>query len=128
MNTKGFHLSDLKIQEEIQNKLDYNRPYYARKDTVKYIQTEVDNFPYNGFFRGEIGNPNPVFFDRKAGFKPINSCYNTLTYNKQPEKKNYCFQTASNTVYPCYPEFLDKYNDKQKIEHSLNRQCIVNSP
>jgi hypothetical protein len=126
---KNFsYITQRKIKEEIKMKLDYTKPYYARKDNVKYMITEVNNFPYNGFYRGDPSNPEISVFDRKAGFRPIENCYVPLTYSEQPEKKLYCFQAAANTVYPCYPEFLDKYNDRQKIELSLNRKCIINSP
>ena len=116
------------VQTEISKKLNYSSPYYARKKTILGMETEMDYFPYNRFFRGEIGNPEPTIFDRKAGYKPIEECYKPFFYHNKPQYQNYCFQTAANTVYPCYPEFLDKYNDRQKIEFALNRKCIYSSP
>jgi len=61
------------VANHIRNKLNYNRPYYAT-DTMPV--TDMDHLPYRRFFRGVYSEPQPVIFEREAGFRPLNEgCY-----------------------------------------------------
>jgi hypothetical protein len=59
------------LELQIKKKLDYNTPYYGKLGEVLYAETDFDNFPYNRFFRGVFNNPNPVIYDRKAGYRVL---------------------------------------------------------
>ena len=42
----------------------------------------------------------------------------------EPEKINHCFESAGSVVYPCYPEYLKKYSDADKMNVMLNKSCL----
>ena len=44
----------------------------------------------------------------------------------EPEKINHCFESACSVVYPCYPEYLKKYSDKEQMNVMLNKSCLNN--
>ena len=117
------------IKEQIARKLDYSKPYYAMGSYVRYAVTDMDSFPYQRYYRGDYRSAEPIVMDREAGWRPQeNRCY-------VPEKKisikdypSNCFQTACSTTYPCYPNYLKLYSDKNEMELLLNRKCVIKSP
>lgn len=116
------------IKNQIQEKKKYQKPYFATTETINTIIGETTgNFPYNDFFKGQYDKTSPTFFERKGGYVPPNTCYtdNKQNVKQSDQKLHVLFQTATNIVYPTYPEFLDKYNDKQKIEIGLNHKCVA---
>jgi hypothetical protein len=118
------------LASEIKKKMTYDKPYFATDKTIDTITTEIDTFPYTGFFRGEWNNHAPVIFKRQGGYRPLNKCHDPIYFinnnvaGNNDNKMNTFFQAASNTIYPVFPEFLDKYNDKQKIEIGMNKKCL----
>lgn len=115
------------MNREIQNKIQYGLPYYATNKTVKNFVTDMDDFPYNRFYRGAYYLDSPVIMERQAGYRLIqNECYkNKISY--KPEYPKHCFEAACSTVYPCYPEYLRKYSDKEQLDLFLNRKCVDRS-
>ena len=56
-----------------------NLPFTVSNNIVSYIQTDMDNYPYNRFYRGVPYFYNPVIFEREAGFREVhNECYRPL--------------------------------------------------
>jgi len=117
------------VRSQIVMKNDTKIPYYGRINTVKNVITDMDSFPYQRYFRGVYNSSEPIVFEREAGWRPReNQCYReALSYNL-PEYPNHCFETACSTVYPCYPQYLRKYADKNELDVFLNRKCVDKSP
>ncbi len=113
------------VRQQIEQKLAY-QPYYATVKDATSILTDMDHFPYTRYFRGVYNSPQPVVFEREAGWRPThNNCYNVnvnLADNPYPD---HCFEAACSTVYPCYPDFLRKFSDREAMNVMVNNRCIV---
>jgi hypothetical protein len=111
------------IRLQILRKQNYN-PYFATLNTGSIVLTDYDNFPYERYFRGIPNSNKPVVAEREAGWRPIyNKCYDHHT-NSKDININFCFETACSTVYPCKPEYLAKYADRDALNVMLNNDCI----
>jgi hypothetical protein len=57
----------------------------------------------------------------------LDDCYRVIEPDNipRPNLPNNCFQAPCSTVYPCYPEYLTKYSDKEALDLILNKTCIV---
>jgi len=103
-----------------------NKPFYGNANMATSVVTDMDNFPYNRFFRGVYNSSDPVVFEREAGWRPVqNNCYNTHATKQKDQYPNHCWESACSTVYPCYPEQMDRYSTRRDIHTQLNRSCIV---
>ena len=105
-------------------------PYHATVKQAGSVVTDFDNFPYNRWYRGNPLSDIPIVAEREAGWRPRHSsCYKV---SESPCKKsnhdtypNHCFEAACSTVFPCYPEYLTKYADRDALNLILNKSCIV---
>lgn len=89
------------VRNQIQHKLNYNRPYYASLNNTQVVLNDMDNFPYNRFFRGVYHESNPIIFEREAGWRRRkDNCYRDIVVS-QPCPTNYCWQYPCSTVFPC---------------------------
>ena len=117
------------VRHQICMKNGYS-PHYGTVNDAKSVVTDIDHFPYTRFFRGISLSSEPVVFEREAGWRPTrNACYN-YNSNKcvKSDKNNYpnhCFESACSTVYPCYPQYLHKYSDRNALNVQLNNECIA---
>lgn len=116
------------VRNLIANKNSYDIPYYPRVDNIKSVITDMDTFPYPRFYRGQWNSNTPIIFDREAGWHPRFDKFYSPYKEYQEHKPNFCFEAPCSTVYPCYPEYLKKYADKQEMEVMLNRLCVAKSP
>lgn len=105
------------VSNMIANKLGSN-PYYSSGPSTK---TDVDMFPYMRNFRGEFASDNAIIAERQAGWTPRKNklYYNPVVKENVVYYPNHCFQAAPSTTYPCYPEYLRKYSDKQAMDLQL---------
>ena len=110
------------VQSLIQNKKNFI-PYYSSGPSVL---TDMDVFPYTRFYRNNPASDHISIFEREAGWKPVkNKCYDDPVV--KPEKDlypNHCFQSAPSVTYPCYPETMRKYSDKDALQIQLLRKGI----
>jgi hypothetical protein len=101
-------------------------PYLANNKAITQSVTDMDHFPYNRYFRGVYYYPDPVIFEREAGWrKRHDNCYDLIIPPSSPLMPNNCFEAACSTVYPCYPQYLQKFADREALNVMLNRACIV---
>ena len=113
------------IRNQIERKKGF-QPYYATLKDASEVITDFDSFPYKRFYRGEPMNDKPVILEREAGWRVRHdNCYRFNNLEKIDNYPKHCFQTACNTVFPCYPEKLNKYADREALEIQLNNNCIV---
>ena len=103
-----------------------DEPYFPKYNNIRNIVTDIDHLPYTRFHRGLYKSDKPIVMEREAGWRSINnSCYSVRNPNMESSYPNHCFETAGSTVYPCYPQYLDKFSDKEALDVQLNRSCIV---
>jgi len=96
------------VRSQIARKLDYNIPYYATRNDAGSAITDMDNFPYNRFFRGVYYEPKPVVFEREAGYRPLNNpCYRKqVLATSNPAR--YCWEYPCSTLFPCVPSLEEE--------------------
>lgn len=113
------------IRKQIAEKTK-STPFYGTSNNVSSITTDMDHFPYTRNFRGIYKSTEPVVFEREAGWRPRqDSCYSVNYCKNKGPYPNHCFETACSTVYPCHPETLQKYSDKEAMLVQLNNNCIM---
>jgi hypothetical protein len=116
------------IRAQISQKTQPSPFFATAKDAIQTI-TDYDTFPYPRYYRGVIGAHQPVVAEREAGWrKRQDACYDVREPKKShipPVYPNNCFQTACSTVYPCYPEYMTKYSDKEAMDLILNKTCVA---
>ena len=102
-------------------------PYHATTQQAVQVITDYDTFPYPRYYRGVPNSSAPIVAEREAGWRPRHdNCYQV---NEPPSTMpasypNHCFQSACSTVFPCYPEYITKYADREMLDTILNRACI----
>lgn len=92
------------ISRYIQTKINADRGYMTPSSYLVPVQTDMDHFPYNRFFRGMVGCPQPRFFDREAGHRRWNQEGYYYQYSPEvvaPRKFEGCFQIPCSTILPC---------------------------
>ena len=102
-------------------------PYIPTIEQTGQVLTDYDSFPYNRWFRGVYYSPDPIVAEREAGWRPRHdSCYKLSEPPSKPEPyPNHCFQTSCNTIYPCYPDLLKRWSDRQMLDTLVNNACVV---
>jgi hypothetical protein len=115
------------VYQNIEKKNSYGKSFYATNKTIGSIITDFDDFAYDRFYRGVYQSNEPVIIEREAGYRQVeNNCYRTLPSYKS-EYPTHCFEAPCSTTYPCYPEYLRRASDKEKLDLFLNRKCIERS-
>lgn len=116
------------VRVQIAKKKGYD-PYLATVNQAGQVLTDYDTFPYPRWFRGIPRSSDPVVAEREAGWRPRHdSCYRVLEPNVDEHKLNYpnhCFETSCSVTFPCYPEYLTKYADRDALNVILNKACIA---
>lgn len=103
-----------------------NGPYLANNKSVLKSVTDQDHHPYSRYFRGVYYFPDPIVFEREAGWRPIhNNCYEMVIPREPDPEPNHCFEAPCTTTFPCYPQYLAKYSDKNALDVMINNACIV---
>jgi hypothetical protein len=123
LNDKTKLLNNYNINNvrEMINKKNGFDPYFTTHDSVTKVITDYNHFPYTRYNRGSISE-FPIVAEREAGFRERYS--NKKREIPRQDYPNHCFQTACSTVYPCYPEYLEKISDKELMDVELNKSCI----
>lgn len=91
------------IKKQIQESISSESGYFPSSEEIYKVQTDINVWPYNRFFRGEPQSSEPIIWEREAGFqeilpqKPIQSM---LSFQKEPEITT-CFQNPCSTTLPC---------------------------
>jgi hypothetical protein len=93
-----------------------SRPYFANNNTIRNSITDMDHQPYTRFFRGVYYYPEPIIFEREAGYRSMNSqCYDIIAPRRQEEETpEHCFEVACSTILPC----------RKSEKTSSNKDCI----
>lgn len=122
MNTSiNTSINNSIIQNKIRQK-NGHCPLFVNKT----ILTDYDHFPNKRWWRGVPTSSVPRVAEREAGFRPRHDeCYMKQDGKECVGYPNHCFEAACSTVYPCYPDYLDKYAYKETRDIHLNRACIV---
>jgi len=106
------------IQRQINKKL--SGPYIANGELISQSVTDMDHHPYDRWFRGVPYFPDPVIFEREAGWRPLrDDCYTPAKPQRKPQDNSLCFEAACTTIFPCYNKGEPEKNVK------TNRNCLV---
>ena len=111
-----------RIQEYIRKKNKGYFPGIAPATLLVPISTDMDNFPYNRFYRGMATCSSPRVFDREAGYRPWRQdLYQQLPSTLPPPgpRPNGCFQIPCSTILPCMSDKTFKPNIQS---------CVYTSP
>lgn len=112
------------IRFEIGKKIGPN-PYFANNQTVDSVVTDMDHHPYSRWFRGVYYYSDPVVMEREAGWRPLEDpCYNLVMPPQPVKEPEHCFEIPCTTTLPCYPKYLAKYSDKERLDVMINQACI----
>jgi hypothetical protein len=57
--------------KQLIEKKNSTTPFYLTREASENIKTDVDQFPYIRFNRGDPKSKRPIVFDREAGFCPV---------------------------------------------------------
>lgn len=107
------------LRRSIARKISSN-PYLANNNSVRNVTTDMDHQPYQRFFRGVYYYPDPIIFEREAGYRVIEkACYTSVSENTPDEQPDHCFELPCSTILPC------RNNAKDKIDTIINNECIV---
>lgn len=111
------------VRREILNKNQTSRTYYATGNTIKKVETDFDNFPYNRWYRGKYQVSEPVIIERETGYRPIEKC--EIPYHEEESTvalPNHCFESACSVVYPCYGGNKEiNYKEKKVV---IKNKCV----
>lgn len=80
----------------------YSPVYLTPASAIFKCRTDVNEFPYPRFYRGQALYPQPIVWDREAGISPILKP-SPLVYSspQQDASSMYCFEAPCNTTFPC---------------------------
>lgn len=102
------------------------QPHLATVNDSAQVLTDYDTFPYPRWFRGIPDSSQAIVAEREAGWRPRHDdCYKVLIpKDKNTRYPNHCFEGSCSVTYPCYPEYLTKYADREALNVILNKTCI----
>lgn len=118
------NIDNVRMQINMKN---LSMPYHATVKQSAGVLTDYDTFPYPRWYRGVYYSPVPIVSEREAGWRPRrDNCYrmNKPCDNSTISYPNHCFESACSVVYPCYPEYVNKFLEQQQLEVLLNKSCI----
>jgi hypothetical protein len=126
MTTPNYNYNSI---ESIKRNIEFKNssiPKFSNGKEVMNSITDMDHHPYKRWFRGVYYYPDPVIFEREAGWRPENNyCYKVIKPEEEEVQVKHCYEGPCTTTYPCYPEYLAKYSDKDQLDVMLNKSCIV---
>lgn len=101
------------LQQQIQEKMRLHYPHAPNPYLIFETRTDMNQFPYQRFFRGKFDQASPSVYGRPAGYAPIIESIPTANYTPAPTpiQKSDCFQNACSTILPCH-----------------SNQCVYTSP
>ena len=90
------------IRDEILKKTGSD-PYFPSPTSVFRVRTDVNQFPYGRFFRGQRDSMDPTVWEREAGYSPLITTRDTTNDVSTETTSNdkTCFQYACSTITPC---------------------------
>jgi hypothetical protein len=91
------------IESQIRQKVHSVGAYFPDPELIFQTKTDVNVFPYQRFFRGQIDSTSPRVWEREAGFSPIITSRDTKNDVNQSvtQKSTTCFQLPCTTILPC---------------------------
>lgn len=113
------------IRQQISQKKQ-SAPFYATSTDALGALTDFDTFPYPRWFRGVYTSDKPIIAEREAGWRPRrDNCYAVNSPHAKLPYPNHCFAGPCSVVFPCYPEYLQKFSDQKELEVILNNACTL---
>jgi len=80
-------------------------PFFANNLSCLNAITDMNHHPYTRFYRGVYYYPDPIVFEREAGWRKLSNNPREYVPQTKPDFPNDCFQPACTTIYPCYSKY-----------------------
>lgn len=111
------------VQNMIQQTVFSTYPSPIPSQILYSVHTDINQWPYPRFFRGQASSYSPIIFEREAGYSPIDVVPSVLPiYAPVQTTPQTCFQVPCTTVFPCS-------NSQRKPNFLANPvSCIYTSP
>lgn len=93
------------IRAQIAQK-QHTTPYVCPTSVFRTVRTDIETFPYQRSFRGQIDASHAVVWGREAGYSPIITDIPSPPLGNAPpvtELSTLCFQYPCSTILPCNP-------------------------
>jgi len=103
------------VKINIRNKTQYAKAYYANDKTITTVPTDMDEFPYQRWYRGISTSNYPVIIEREAGYHVVQE--KEKVKQEKSEYPRHVFAAACSTVLPVYA--------KEGINKSVASQFCV---
>ena len=104
------------IQQQIQQKMGAD-PYFCPTSVFTSVRSDLDEFPYRRFFRGQANRLYPTVWDRGAGYSKI-----IASPIEKPKPStgltDLCFQIPCSTVLPCHNTKIQLSNSTNAVYYS----------
>lgn len=127
MNSETINYNNIQKVRSLIEEKNKSIPFYATENDIQDVITDMDHFVYTRFFRGQFKSDKPIVMEREAGFRlRHDNCYR-LVESPCKIKEPYpihCYEVPCSTVFPCYPNYLDKYSDRNAMNVMINNKCI----
>jgi|TARA_B100001248_G_scaffold257737_1_gene240760 hypothetical protein len=110
------------IQKQINESLSSESAYFPKPNQIFQVQTDINQWPYQRYFRGEASSFEPIVWEREAGFQEIlvqSSVPSIIGFQNEIETST-CFQIPCSTTLPCYT--------KGNVYKSNGGYCVFSSP
>jgi hypothetical protein len=111
-----------RIRQQIYNKIHSSGAYYCPTDMFYGVETDINEFPYRRYFRGERNSAHPIVWGREPGYQKIVS---SPGYVPRPPPfsglTDLCFQIPCSTILPCNKKNYDSNLDNTNT-------CVFISP
>ena len=109
------------IRQQINTTLTIDQPYYCPSNVFRSVQTDINEFPYQRYYRGKPDVYYPIVWEREAGYQRIKSSPSCQPRpGPETDLTNLCFQIPCSTVLPCNPQ--------TKAVLSNQNNCVYISP
>jgi len=108
--TREFPVDEALFRNIANKKSSATGPRQATLQQARLVETDMDVWPYNRFFRGNVNSTEPIVWDREAGFRSIQPFIQNAMppgtvpmspYIPSVTKGMYCFQPPCSTIFPC---------------------------
>jgi len=108
--TPEYNMQNIEYIRQMIAKKNSSNPYTATETSVSHIITDMDNFPYNRYYRGVATASDPIIYDREAGWRIRNdNCYKLILPMQPVNQPQHCFQNACTTIIPCHCDINSQY-------------------
>lgn len=110
------------IKKQIEQSISSESGYFPSPQEIYQVQTDINQWPYQRYFRGKASSTEPIVWEREAGFQEIllqSSVPSIIGFQNEIES-SMCFQIPCSTTLPC--------SNSGKVYQPNRNHCVFSSP